>query len=230
MEVGANQGLECLEMLLISFPGGWERSYSQQAKEEWKRAHNLSESGGHWAGNSRSNNYWADPLGMRRQVFSQEEGPCSQRTPFCCKHRKLSSADQGSSPEEGRGQTHWGICNLLQSLVWPNSKDDFAVRRDGDAVVAAGLEHAFCLSLSCGQTPFVHSTICATGNQLAVICIPRNWTNLQGMKTCPAGSVHVHSLSLCLSHTHTPLKERRRPPYVIHYAEAECPFLVHTLQ
>ena len=169
---------------------------------------------------------------MRRQVFSQEERPCSQRSPFCCKHRKLSSADRGSSPEEGQGQTHWGICNLLESLVWPNSKDDFAVRGDGGAVVAAGLEHALGLSLSCGQTPFVHSTVCAAGNQLAVVSIPRNWTNLQGMKTCPVGSAHVHSHSHTHTHTHThtPLKERRRTPYVIHYAEAECPFLVHTLQ
>lgn len=124
---------------------------------------------------------------------SMEKSPCSHN-PLCVVTTGLSPAGQGSSPGPGRGrQTHGRIGDLLEGMVRSNSKDNFAIRGDGYTVVAAGLDHTFRLPLSCGQIPFIYSTVCATRNQFAVIYIPRNGTNLQGMKTCPVKRTHTRA-------------------------------------
>lgn len=110
-------------------------------------------------------------------MSSEEKGPCSHEP----SSHHASGGPHGASvcragrqPGAGAGRTHRRVCNLLEGLVRSNCKDDFGIRGDSDTVVAAGLQDALRLSLSRGQTPFIHGPVRAAGNQFAVIRVPRD--------------------------------------------------------
>lgn len=182
-------------MLQTSMPGEWREGLHSKQNPSEKGPHNLA----------HSRRALSRKLEVTRTEMTEKEwgARCDSMKKRPCSHNAPSAVTVGASfPLQvsatarrwGRGrQTHGRIGNLLEGMVRSNSKDNFAIRGDGYTVVAAGLEHTFRLSLSRGQIPFIYSTVCATRNQFAIICIPRNGTNLQGIKICPVKDTHTHT-------------------------------------